>query len=482
MRWYDPILEPVAKPVAAARTRAGLEDVPRSGLFGAWAALIGRAFGTRSLGEPTRLAVMGAEVANARIYLGEPEPGLRKSWLARDFGLLLKIAGYTAKEADPRILLHLLEPCDLGKAPIPEAVISFRATTAAAAIAAQIPFELYHALDRIATGLGLKMEPEVNPAESLRGAGATSIEELLKTPLPDSDATERIYALHPEPSPPGRRFLLWNPQDFLKLEPAVSPVDQRIEAILGDAAPMLAKAACYLRGGKRLRSRLCLAAGGSLMDAAIVEMIHDASLILDDIVDEAELRRGRLALHRATDLPTAIGAALLLLSRSALLAQGLPEQSRSLLLNTVLALASGQTLELQEQPLTRTTWYRVAAQKTASLWACVAAPGGNAAVKAARELGLAFQIIDDLLDCIGDPKVTGKNPGADFYTGKPSFARVLIQEAGRSPRSFEEALADFQALELEPKIRKIAREHLERGLRGEPEWDELARLLVERVQ
>jgi octaprenyl-diphosphate synthase len=189
--------------------------------------------------------------------------------------------------------------------------------------------------------------------------------------------------------------------------------------------------------------------------------------VLDDVVDEARVRRGIPSLHAATSVPFAIGIAGFVIARIHHSLHDAPAAIRDRVVATATALVEGQRRELQlagRADLSMTQYYRVIEAKTASLFACAAAVGAIAAgagpqqVRAAarygREAGLAFQIVDDLLDYIGDETTLGKRPGTDLRASKAT-APVLTLRA-RLPASERATLDHYLAI----------RE------RSEAEWDD----------
>ncbi len=229
-------------------------------------------------------------------------------------------------------------------------------------------------------------------------------------------------------------------------------IDGALESRLPPAdeyPPRLHEAIRYtlLLGGKRLRPALSLSVGAlfgaaeeALVPAACaVEMVHTSSLILDDLpcMDDATLRRGRAACHRVYGEATAILAAVALLNRAfGILAEESPVSRHGDRLARRIAerlsaaigpagIAGGQHVDLESvgRRLDFETLEYIHSHKTGSLFICAAEIGalvGGArkgeleAVSAyAKNLGLAFQVTDDLLDYTGSPTVTGKDAGLD---------------------------------------------------------------------
>ncbi|MDE3153532.1 MAG: polyprenyl synthetase family protein [Acidobacteriota bacterium] len=248
-------------------------------------------------------------------------------------------------------------------------------------------------------------------------------------------------------------------------------------AILGEAMRYSA-----LAGGKRLRPVLALAAadavsGGraamhalTLPAATAIELIHTYSLIHDDLpaMDNDTLRRGRPTLHVAYDEGTAIlaGDALLaeafgLLAREPAAAPGVPPDvlaARKLRVIGLVAdaagaggMVGGQVIDLQAAapgapPMDATALQGMHARKTGALIRAAAGAGAimgggrdvdiEAIDRYATELGLAFQIVDDILDVEGDTAALGKTAGKDAAAGKPTYPAIFgLDESHRLARA-----------------------------------------------
>jgi geranylgeranyl diphosphate synthase type II len=265
-----------------------------------------------------------------------------------------------------------------------------------------------------------------------------------------------------------------------------------------DRSTRLAEAMRYslMAGGKRLRPNLCLAAseavGGDLERtlpvACALEMIHTYSLIHDDLppMDDDTLRRGKATCHVAFDEATAIlaGDALLTLAFQTLASMEGPRPECCLELIRAMAFAAGphgmvqgQMLDMQAEgrSLTRAELQRLHRLKTGALiesaLACGAmvGGGGSAQIDAVREygkaIGLAFQVVDDVLNVEGDPAVMGKATGTDRSRRKNSYPALLGLEKSKEfaqnlVREAVAAIAVF-GLEADP-LRAIAHYVVER--------------------
>jgi len=221
-----------------------------------------------------------------------------------------------------------------------------------------------------------------------------------------------------------------------------------------------------LSPGKRLRPLVALAAGdlaGAAAPAAsavavAIEYVHAASLVLDDLpsMDNARRRRGKPALHVVHGAATAELVSVCLVARAFEIVGGAPGTSAATrarlareLAQAVEACCAGQAADLEAMPerLRLEDLERIHARKTGALF--VAAVRGGALAGGAREpqlealtrfarnLGLAFQITDDLLDLEGDEELMGKDRGRDAH--RANFARLL--GAASSRRLVEELSA-----------------------------------------
>jgi farnesyl diphosphate synthase len=262
---------------------------------------------------------------------------------------------------------------------------------------------------------------------------------------------------------------------------------QRVEAALGEAAVAVnqtlemllppvsgperrvveAMRYAVMGGGKRIRPFLVInsarlfnvAEASALRVAAAIEMLHSYSLVHDDLpaMDNADLRRGRPSVHRQFDEATAIlaGDGLLTLAFE-VVADPETHADPQVRANLGLALAraagaagmvGGQMIDLEAQhsPLDIAAITRLQRMKTGAIiaFACesgaLLAKASDAARHAlhnyAHDLGLAFQIADDLLDVEGSESATGKPVGQDQVAGKATFVAVLgVDEARRRAR------------------------------------------------
>jgi len=238
-------------------------------------------------------------------------------------------------------------------------------------------------------------------------------------------------------------------------------VDQdmaRVNRIILDKAhsdvELIPKLAQHLidSGGKRLRPMLTLAAAklcdydgdGHVMLAASVEFMHTATLLHDDVVDESELRRGKQAarLLWGNEASVLVGDYLLGQAFKMMVEVGSLGALR-VLSNAASVIAEGEVMQLaaaKNLATTEETYYAVIDAKTAALFAAAAEVGAVIAQRPeaeatalhtfGRHLGLAFQLMDDVLDYSGERARLGKNVGDDFSEGKLTLPVILAHADG----------------------------------------------------
>jgi octaprenyl-diphosphate synthase len=224
---------------------------------------------------------------------------------------------------------------------------------------------------------------------------------------------------------------------------AVAEELAQAEALLQECSagpvPVMPRVARHLvgAGGKRLRPLLCLLAarlGGISRELAVRvavagELIHTASLLHDDVVDEAPLRRGRPSAPRIFGNSACVLMGDAMLARSiALLADLEVHAPLAGLARCVRRMAVGELLQLTQAGRpgdTLLSYLRIIEGKTSALfaWSCTAGdlcppPARSPLRRFGRRFGMAFQIADDILDYVGDPARTGKAAGSDLREGK----------------------------------------------------------------
>jgi geranylgeranyl pyrophosphate synthase len=189
-------------------------------------------------------------------------------------------------------------------------------------------------------------------------------------------------------------------------------------------------------GGKRMRPALTFLSSppGSpppVAEGAAIELVHMASLVHDDIVDEARLRRGRAAAWTAHGpfAAKATGDHLFARAFATLAATGSLARVAALA-HASLALARGEAMQRLQRGDAETpvdAYLERCALKTGSLFAAACTLGGGSA-EFGRLLGIAFQIVDDVLDCSGETIETGKIPGTDLRDGTPTLPLLLAAQ------------------------------------------------------
>jgi octaprenyl-diphosphate synthase len=205
-------------------------------------------------------------------------------------------------------------------------------------------------------------------------------------------------------------------------------------------------------GGKRLRPMLTIAAAklcghrgdGHVRLAASVEFMHTATLLHDDVVDESDLRRGRTAarLLWGNEASVLVGDFLLGQAFKIMVDVGSLGALR-ILSDAAAVIAEGEVMQLVTAKNTETTeddYLAVIDAKTAALFAAAAEVGAVIADRPksecaglrsyGRNLGLAFQLVDDALDYSGEPSMLGKSIGDDFREGKITLPVVLCYRRG----------------------------------------------------
>jgi octaprenyl-diphosphate synthase len=226
-------------------------------------------------------------------------------------------------------------------------------------------------------------------------------------------------------------------------------------------APRIPQVTAHLveAGGKRLRPMLVLAAADlcgydgpfDVHLAATVEFIHTATLLHDDVVDESAQRRGRPTANLLWDNKSSVLVGDYLFARAfQLMVEPGSLRVLDILSNASATIAEGEVLQLsaaQDLATTEDIYLQVVRGKTAALFSAATEVGGVIAgapedhVKALFEygdaLGIAFQIVDDLLDYQGDVKSTGKNVGDDFRERKLTLPVIkAVAAADAEERAF----------------------------------------------
>jgi octaprenyl-diphosphate synthase len=212
-------------------------------------------------------------------------------------------------------------------------------------------------------------------------------------------------------------------------------------------------------GGKRIRPLITLASArllggggdGPRKLAAAVEFIHSATLLHDDVVDVSSMRRGKTAANMLWGNSSSVLVGDFLFARSFnLMVETGDIQVLDILARAASVIAEGEVMQLaaaNDADTSRERYMEIVAAKTAALFAAAAKAGAVSAGRPGaeadaletfgRELGLAFQLVDDALDYGGRSAIMGKNAGDDFKEGKVTLPVVFAREAGdESERAF----------------------------------------------
>ncbi len=237
-------------------------------------------------------------------------------------------------------------------------------------------------------------------------------------------------------------------------------VDRLIQARLHSDVLLISQLGHYIvnSGGKRLRPLLVLLSAGACgyrgrhhhTLAAIVEFIHTATLLHDDVVDASELRRGQQTANAIWGNEASVLVGDFLYSRAfEMMVEVGSMRIMDLMSHTTNAIAEGEVMQLlncHDPDTTEERYLQVIRAKTARLFEAAARIGailGNQppAVEEAlgeygAQLGIAFQLVDDVLDYSADASQTGKNIGDDLAEGKPTLPLIHAMRVG-SPQQRE---------------------------------------------
>ena len=242
---------------------------------------------------------------------------------------------------------------------------------------------------------------------------------------------------------------------YLELKKSVESklvmVDEKIEQKLQSNVDLVKKMSSYHldTGGKKLRALITL--GGSKLCgydkgsrdvnfAACVELIHSATLMHDDVIDNGEIRRGKKTLNKIWGNQSSILVGDYLLSRCfEMMVEDGNLEILKLLSSTSALISQGEILQLQHKgdvDMLEETYLKIISNKTAALFLAASKIGSiiterenkykEAMESYGKNLGLTFQIADDTLDYNSDLKLFGKNVGNDFFEGKVTLPIILL--------------------------------------------------------
>jgi len=294
-----------------------------------------------------------------------------------------------------------------------------------------------------------------------------------------------------------------------QIEKNAKIVNKHLNSKLKGNPKKLYDAASHLivHGGKRLRPymviRSCQILGGKISNAmpaaSAVEMIHNFTLVHDDIMDNDEIRHGVPTVHKKFGMPIAILAGDVLFSKAfqvitdSKLSPVSTTQLVSRLAKACVDVCEGQLLDVKmaedEKIPTQAEYITMIGKKTAALFDVSCAMGAICATSKnkdisnlssfGRNLGIAFQITDDLIGVMGDPRVTKKPVGNDLREGKKSLPilmaiksakgkdkKIILKAFGNSKatrNNLNKAVDVIRSLGIEENVRKQALKYAERA-------------------
>ena len=260
-------------------------------------------------------------------------------------------------------------------------------------------------------------------------------------------------------------------------------VDAVIGRRLASGVPLVGQVSRYIisSGGKRLRPALLLLVCGALGYrgeqqynlAAVVEFIHTATLLHDDVVDESTLRRGRATANESFGNPASVLVGDFLYSRAfQMMLDAHDVRVMEILAEATNIIAEGEVMQLvnmHDPELDENAYMQVIRSKTAKLFEASARLGAvlakappaieRACADYGQALGTAFQVIDDVLDYAGAPEEMGKNLGDDLREGKVTLPLIAAMRRGRpEQRALIRNAIETGALEELDRISAIVRE------------------------
>lgn len=279
-------------------------------------------------------------------------------------------------------------------------------------------------------------------------------------------------------------------------------VDGIIRKQLTSHVPLVEKIGDYIvsAGGKRLRPLLVLLSGSALgyrndqlrLLAAIIEFLHTSTLLHDDVVDASGLRRGRSTANSLWGNAPSVLVGDFLYARSFEMMVELASMPvMRIISQATRVIAEGEVLQLskiRDASTTEETYMEVIRGKTAMLFeasshsAAVLAGASAEQAEALRQfgdlLGIAFQLVDDLLDYRGDAETLGKNVGDDLAEGKPTLPLIYTMREGTSEQAslvrkaiqkggIEDLSSILEAVEAAGALdytARLARDHADRAI------------------
>jgi octaprenyl-diphosphate synthase len=254
-----------------------------------------------------------------------------------------------------------------------------------------------------------------------------------------------------------------------------SAVDRKMESYieeLGDSRALTLYR--KLPKGKKLRTKLIFKIAGESQEAidvaSTVEMIHLASLLHDDVIDGATTRRGKISVNASDGDKSAIMLGDILYSKAFYQLTDMSPQIAKIISNAVILLSLGELADVELSSkfhTNREAYLKMLYQKTASLMEASAEVGAILARKDrelfreyGKNLGIAFQMIDDILDITSDSKTLGKPALHDFIEGKVTLPYIYLYESlDREEREYlkslhKKRLSEDEALWIKGKMRE----------------------------
>jgi octaprenyl-diphosphate synthase len=258
-------------------------------------------------------------------------------------------------------------------------------------------------------------------------------------------------------------------------------MDQVIRDRLHSEVMLIRQVSEYIigAGGKRLRPALVILSAGAFGYAgrfhhelaAVVEFIHTATLLHDDVVDESALRRGRKTANALFGNAASVLVGDFLYSRAFQMMVGVDNMRvMRVLADATNTIAEGEVLQLmncRNADIDESSYLQVVRYKTAKLFEAAARLGAIVGAASASQeqamaeygmcLGVAFQLIDDVLDYSGDLRETGKNLGDDLAEGKPTLPLIRAMRTGTAEqaRLIREAVEQGGIEEFQPVLAMI---------------------------
>lgn len=241
-----------------------------------------------------------------------------------------------------------------------------------------------------------------------------------------------------------------------QLDEGLGAVEEQLRQVIVTDVNLLQEASMHIvdSGGKRLRPHVTLlsylAAGGQNISeviplASAVELVHTATLVHDDINDHSLTRRGKIAVHARWGRTFALLTGDYLFTKVYELMAPYGAEFNVIMANACVKLVEGETLQAEAAKngaINQDIYKTIISRKTASLFEAASRMGAlvagaeefvvEALAEYAYNLGLAFQIVDDVLDIVGDPQTLGKPIGSDIVQGAGAF---VAQNGKKTPQT-----------------------------------------------